>query len=247
LGEIQGKYGKDSVAIYGGASLISEESYLLGKFARVALGSRHIDYNGRLCMVSAAAASSASARSAFGKMGVRTYVCWHCEEPTCAMAAGQNRATHNGTRRRDDRGCRHRGQTQESHQRFRDNLRTMLAKPSATVKDLVEIQKQLTDTQSQLDSETAQRKILANETEKISFRVERLSRNAGGFVQLWNALRESGSILADSTASLISTIVAILPRLILILTAIWHLVKAWRKLKLRRNRTFSPPPSPTAT
>ena len=59
---------------------------------------------------------------------------------------------------------------------FRDNLRAMLAKPAATVKDLVEIQKQLTDTQSELDSETAQRKILANETEKIaaeiSFRVE---------------------------------------------------------------------------
>jgi hypothetical protein len=130
---------------------------------------------------------------------------------------------------------------------FRDNLRTMLAKPSATVKDLVEIQKQLTDTQSELDSETARRKILANETEKIaveiSFRVERLSRNTGGLAQVWNALRDSGSILADSTASLITTIVVIIPWLILVLPAIWLLVKGWRKLKLRRNRTFSPPPS----
>jgi len=56
LREIQEKYGKDSVAMYGGASLISEKSYLLGKFARVALGTRHIDYNGRLCMVSAGTA-----------------------------------------------------------------------------------------------------------------------------------------------------------------------------------------------
>ncbi len=56
LREIQGRYGKDAVAIYGGASLISEKSYLLGKFARVALGTRHIDYNGRLCMVSAGTA-----------------------------------------------------------------------------------------------------------------------------------------------------------------------------------------------
>jgi len=134
---------------------------------------------------------------------------------------------------------------------FRDNLRAMLAKPSATVRDLVEIQKQLTDTQSELDSEIAQRKILANETEKIaveiSFRVEGSRENAGGFAQVWNALRESGSILADSTASLITTIVAIIPWLILILPAVWLLVKAWRKLKLRRNRTASPPPSPTAT
>ena len=54
--EIQEKYGKDAVAIYGGASLSTEKSYLLGKFARVALGTRHIDYNGRLCMVSAGTA-----------------------------------------------------------------------------------------------------------------------------------------------------------------------------------------------
>jgi assimilatory nitrate reductase catalytic subunit len=53
---IQEKHGKDAVAIYGGASLTSEKSYLLGKFARVALGTRHIDYNGRLCMVSAGTA-----------------------------------------------------------------------------------------------------------------------------------------------------------------------------------------------
>jgi assimilatory nitrate reductase catalytic subunit len=56
LREIQEKHGKDAVAIYGGASLTSEKSYLLGKFARVALGTRHIDYNGRLCMVSAGTA-----------------------------------------------------------------------------------------------------------------------------------------------------------------------------------------------
>src|SRR6516162_9809852 len=56
LREIQERHGKDAVAIYGGASLTTEKSYLLGKFARVALGTRHIDYNGRLCMVSAGTA-----------------------------------------------------------------------------------------------------------------------------------------------------------------------------------------------
>ncbi len=56
LREIQEKFGKDSVAVYGGASLITEKSYLLGKFARVGLGTKQIDYNGRLCMVSAGTA-----------------------------------------------------------------------------------------------------------------------------------------------------------------------------------------------
>jgi assimilatory nitrate reductase catalytic subunit len=58
--EVQAKYGKDSVAVFGGASLITEKAYLLGKFARVALGTRHIDYNGRLCMVSAGVAYKAA-------------------------------------------------------------------------------------------------------------------------------------------------------------------------------------------
>jgi assimilatory nitrate reductase catalytic subunit len=56
LREIQKRHGPDSVAVYGGASLTTEKAYLLGKFARVALGTRHIDYNGRLCMVSAGVA-----------------------------------------------------------------------------------------------------------------------------------------------------------------------------------------------
>jgi uncharacterized protein DUF4349 len=132
---------------------------------------------------------------------------------------------------------------------FRDNLRAMLAKPTATVKDLVEIQKQLTDTQSELDSETAQRKILANETEKIavaiSFRVG--PEKTGGFAQVWNAMRESSSILGESTASLITTIVAVIPWLVLIVPLIWLLRKAWRNLKLRRSRTVSPPTSPTTS
>src|SRR5439155_18659917 len=56
LRDIQERYGRDAVAVYGGASLTTEKAYLLGKFARIALGTRHIDYNGRLCMVSAGVA-----------------------------------------------------------------------------------------------------------------------------------------------------------------------------------------------
>jgi assimilatory nitrate reductase catalytic subunit len=54
--EIQAEHGKDSVAVYGGASLTTEKAYLIGKLARLAVGTRHVDYNGRLCMVSAGTA-----------------------------------------------------------------------------------------------------------------------------------------------------------------------------------------------
>lgn len=52
----QARHGRDAVGVFGGGSLTNEKAYLLGKFARVALGTPHIDYNGRFCMSSAAAA-----------------------------------------------------------------------------------------------------------------------------------------------------------------------------------------------
>lgn len=55
--KIQSRYGNDSIAMLSGASLTTEKTYLMGKFARLALKTPHIDYNGRLCMVSAGAAS----------------------------------------------------------------------------------------------------------------------------------------------------------------------------------------------
>ncbi len=59
---VQARYGRDAVGVFGGGSLTNEKAYLLGKFARVALGTSNIDYNGRFCMSSAAAAS----QKAFG-------------------------------------------------------------------------------------------------------------------------------------------------------------------------------------
>ncbi|MGX7825116.1 molybdopterin oxidoreductase family protein [Actinokineospora sp. 24-640] len=55
---LRGEHGADSVAVFGGGGLTTEKAYLLGKFARVALGTAQIDYNGRFCMSSAAAAGT---------------------------------------------------------------------------------------------------------------------------------------------------------------------------------------------
>ncbi|MDQ0861658.1 molybdopterin oxidoreductase family protein [Bacillus sp. V2I10] len=56
--EIQAKDGLNALSVYGSASITNEEAYLLGKFARVALKTKYIDYNGRLCMSAAASAAS---------------------------------------------------------------------------------------------------------------------------------------------------------------------------------------------
>jgi assimilatory nitrate reductase catalytic subunit len=53
---IQAAHGPDAIAVYSGSSMTNEKCYLAGKFGRVALRTRHVDYNGRLCMSSAGAA-----------------------------------------------------------------------------------------------------------------------------------------------------------------------------------------------
>ena len=62
IDRLQREHGPQSVGVLGGASLTTEKTYLLGKFARVCLKTPYIDYNGRLCMVSAGAAN----KKAFG-------------------------------------------------------------------------------------------------------------------------------------------------------------------------------------
>ena len=52
------EHGTDAVAVFGGGGLTNEKAYQLGKFARLALRTRMIDYNGRFCMSSAAAAAN---------------------------------------------------------------------------------------------------------------------------------------------------------------------------------------------
>jgi len=58
LSALRAEHGADANAIFGGGGLTNEKAYLLGKLARVALGTSQIDYNGRWCMSSAASAGN---------------------------------------------------------------------------------------------------------------------------------------------------------------------------------------------
>jgi assimilatory nitrate reductase catalytic subunit len=53
--EIRREHGAPAVAAFGSGALTNEKAYVLGKFARLALRTPNIDYNGRYCMASAAA------------------------------------------------------------------------------------------------------------------------------------------------------------------------------------------------
>lgn len=56
--DTQKQHGNDAVGVFGGGGLTNEKAYMLGKFARLALRTSRIDYNGRFCMSSAAAAGN---------------------------------------------------------------------------------------------------------------------------------------------------------------------------------------------
>ncbi len=55
---LQAEHGADSIGCFGGGGLTNEKAYAFGKFARVALRTAMIDYNGRFCMSSAATAAN---------------------------------------------------------------------------------------------------------------------------------------------------------------------------------------------
>jgi assimilatory nitrate reductase catalytic subunit len=80
--------GLDKVAVFGGGGLTNEKAYLLGKFARVVLRTSQIDYNGRFCMSSAAAAGN----KAFGLDRGMPFPLSDLAQADCVLLVGSNPA-----------------------------------------------------------------------------------------------------------------------------------------------------------
>ncbi|MFI9722142.1 molybdopterin oxidoreductase family protein [Streptomyces sp. NPDC052396] len=88
LGRTVERYGPQAAGVFGGGGLTNEKAYLLGKFARVVLRTPSIDYNGRFCMASAAAAS----RAAFGLDRGLPFPLADIATTGCVILAGGNPA-----------------------------------------------------------------------------------------------------------------------------------------------------------
>ncbi len=85
---VQSEYGRNAFAVFGGGSLTNEKTYLLGKFARVALKTANIDYNGRYCMSSAGAAM----RAVYGMDRGLPFPLEKVAEASCIVLWGSNLA-----------------------------------------------------------------------------------------------------------------------------------------------------------
>jgi assimilatory nitrate reductase catalytic subunit len=99
------RHGPEAVGVFGGGGLTNEKAYLLGKFARVALRTPHIDYNGRFCMSSAAAAQ----RAAFGLDRGLPFPLADIAETGCLVLVGANIADTMPPAARHLRDLRQRG------------------------------------------------------------------------------------------------------------------------------------------
>ena len=122
---------------------------------------------------------------------------------------------------------------------FRDNLRAMLSDKSAKFKDLIEVQRELVNTQSELDAINSVRKLLAQETELVAVNIDFTAKQGiteqGFFSPVAQAFKNAGRVMMESFAAVITFFVTILPWLLFLIPAIILLRKLWAKIRAKKT------------
>jgi hypothetical protein len=120
---------------------------------------------------------------------------------------------------------------------LRERLRDLLSRRTGTLKDILETERELAKVQGELDSMLAQRKVLANETEKILLYAEYRPKPSIGETGVMQPLSEAwhgaGRAFAESLSEALLFIVRILPWLVIVLPLLWAI---WSGLRLIRQR-----------
>lgn len=115
---------------------------------------------------------------------------------------------------------------------LRDRLRVLQTQYKGSLKDLLETEKELARVQGELDAMTAQRKVLANETEKILLNADYRPRpslgETGAFQPLVEAWRNVGRTFAQSLGSAMLFLVGALPWVVIVIPVLWG---AWKGIK----------------
>ncbi len=120
---------------------------------------------------------------------------------------------------------------------FRDQLRVMLTDKSAKFKDLIEVQRELVNTQSELDSMNSLRKILSQETDlvavNINFTAMQGITEQGFFAPVARALKEAGRVMMESFGTVITFLMAAIPWLLIGLPILLLARRYWAKIKAK--------------
>jgi len=120
---------------------------------------------------------------------------------------------------------------------LRDRLRTLLANRGGALKDILETERELARVQGELDAMAAQRKALANETEKIllyaDYRPEPSIGETGAMQPLFEAWRGAGRAFAESLGAALLFLVQALPWLVIVVPIFWGTWKGFKRIAAR--------------
>ena len=120
---------------------------------------------------------------------------------------------------------------------LRDRLRVMLTDKSAKFKDLIEVETQLANTQSELDSFTSIRKALSLETDLVAVNIDFTATQGiteqGFFAPVARALKDAGHVMMESFGSVITFVMSMIPWLLIGIPLFLLIRKFWQPLKAK--------------
>jgi Domain of unknown function (DUF4349) len=120
---------------------------------------------------------------------------------------------------------------------LRDRLRSMLDDKTAKFKDIIDVERELANTQSELDSMLSMRKILSLETDLVAVNIDFTAAQGiteqGFFAPVARALKDAGRVLMESFAAVITFVMSAIPWLLIGVPVIWLVRKYWHKIKTK--------------
>ena len=120
---------------------------------------------------------------------------------------------------------------------LRDRLRAMLADKAAKFKDIIDVERELANTQSQLDSMMSMRKVLSQETDLVAVNIDFVATQGiteqGFFAPVARALKDAGRVMMESFGSVITFFMSAIPWLLIGIPFIWLVRKVWIKIKTK--------------
>ncbi len=120
---------------------------------------------------------------------------------------------------------------------LRDRLRAMLADKAAKFKDIIDVERELANTQSQLDALSSMRKVLSQETDLVAVNIDFVAAQGiteqGFFAPVARALKDAGRVMMESFGAVITFVMSALPWLLIGIPVIWLVRKVWTKIKTK--------------
>jgi hypothetical protein len=121
---------------------------------------------------------------------------------------------------------------------LRDRVKELLGKRAGNLKETLEAEKQLAETQSELDSINGQRRVLAKQTDMIRVEIKIVAQSLAAeksfAAPVSEAFKDSGLVFMSSLGTLITLLIGALPWLAL-LGVLIYMVR-----RLRRGRAAAP-------